>query len=87
MWPAWKSLEEVESVADAESVRDAREHPALFASDVVIMDPALPGGRDFVGAVREATGARVMVCVSDSGHEAALSALQAGRSATCARTS
>ena len=47
-------------------------------ADLVILDPALPGGKDFVAAVREATGARVIVCASDSGQEAALSALQAG---------
>ena len=71
-------LEEVESVADAERVRDAWEHPALFAADIVLVDPALPGGGDFVAAVREATGARVIVCASDSGQDAALAALQAG---------
>src|SRR3954451_5040699 len=71
-------LREVESVADAESVRDAWEHPALFAADLVLMDPSLPGGEDFVGAVREATGAAVIVCSSDTGHEAVVRALQAG---------
>jgi DNA-binding NarL/FixJ family response regulator len=71
-------LDEVESVADAERVRDAWEHPALFAADLVLLDPALPGGGDFVGAVREATGARVIVCSSDGGQEAVLAALQAG---------
>jgi DNA-binding NarL/FixJ family response regulator len=71
-------LEEVESVAEAERVRDAWEHPALFESDLVLMDPALPGGGDFVAAVREATGARVIVCASDSGQDAAIAALQSG---------
>jgi DNA-binding NarL/FixJ family response regulator len=71
-------LEEVESVAEAERVRDAWEHPALFEADLVLMDPALPGGGDFVAAVREATGARVIVCASDSGQDAAIAALQAG---------
>jgi DNA-binding NarL/FixJ family response regulator len=71
-------LEDVESVADAERVRDAWEHPALFESDIVLVDPALPGGTDFVGAVREATGARVIVCSGDSGQEAVVSALQKG---------
>jgi DNA-binding NarL/FixJ family response regulator len=71
-------LEEVESVAEAERVRDAWEHPALFETDLVLLDPALPGGGDFVAAVREATGARVIVCASDSGQDAAIAALQAG---------
>ena len=44
----------------------------------MLIDPALPGGGDFVAAVREATGARVIVCASDSGQDAAIAALQAG---------
>ena len=71
-------LEDVDSVHDAERVRDAWEHPKLFEADIVLIDPALPGGNDFVGAVREATGARVIVCSSDSGQEAVVSALQKG---------
>jgi DNA-binding NarL/FixJ family response regulator len=71
-------LEEVESVAEAERVRDAWEHPALFESDLVLVDPSLPGGADFVIGVRETVGARVIVCASESGKDAALSALQAG---------
>jgi DNA-binding NarL/FixJ family response regulator len=71
-------LEAVELVADADSVREAWEHPLLFASEIVLVDPSLPGGADFVGAVREATGARVIVCSSDCGQEAVLAALQAG---------
>ena len=71
-------LEDVESVADAERVRDAWEHPALFEADLVLVDPSLPGGSDFVAAVREATGARVIVCSSDGGQDAVLGALQAG---------
>ena len=71
-------LDDVEAVAGAESVRDAWEHPALFEADIVLLDPALPGGSDFLPAVREATGARVIVCSSDGGQEAVVGALQAG---------
>ena len=71
-------LEDVESVHDAERVRDAWEHPALFECDIVLVDPALPGGNDFVGAVPEATGAKVIVCSSDSGQDAVVGALQKG---------
>ena len=69
-------------------MRDAWEHPALFEADIVLLDPALPGGNDFLGAVREATGARVIVCSSDGGQEA-VAGRAAGRSqwAICARTS
>jgi DNA-binding NarL/FixJ family response regulator len=71
-------LEAVELVAGADGVREAWEHPGLFAADIVLVDPSLPGGSDFVGAVREATGARVIVCSSECGQDAVLSALQAG---------
>jgi DNA-binding NarL/FixJ family response regulator len=71
-------LDEVEAVADAERVRDAWEDPALFEADLVLIDPSLPGGVDFVTGVRESIGARVIVCSSESGKDAALSALQAG---------
>ena len=42
-------LEEVESVADSERVRDAWENPALFEADLVLVDPSLPGGSDRQG--------------------------------------
>lgn len=71
-------LDDVDLVAEAETVREAWEHPDLFASDIVLLDPAMPGGRDFVAAVREATGAVVIVCSSDSRQEAVHAALTAG---------
>jgi DNA-binding NarL/FixJ family response regulator len=71
-------LPRVERVADAESVREAWEHPDLFESELVILDVAVPGGPDFVGAVTEATGARVIVCTSEPSDDAVLAALQAG---------
>ena len=68
----------VEDVADAESVREAWEHPELFASELVLLDVAVAGGHDFIEAVTEATGARVLVCTSEPSDEAVLSTLQAG---------
>jgi DNA-binding NarL/FixJ family response regulator len=68
----------VEDVADAESVREAWEHPDLFASELVLLDVSVPGGHDFIAAVTEATGARVLVCASEPSDEAVLSTLQAG---------
>jgi len=52
-----EGLPEVTSVGQAESVRAAWEDHDLFASDLVLVDHAMTGGRDFVGAVGEATGA------------------------------
>jgi DNA-binding NarL/FixJ family response regulator len=71
-------LDGVEAVADAESVREAWESQGLFGADLVVLDHAMPGGRDFIGAVSEATGARVLVCTSDCSEESVLGAMQAG---------
>jgi DNA-binding NarL/FixJ family response regulator len=71
-------LDGVEGVADAESVRDAWESPGLFESDLVVLDHAMPGGREFIGAVSESTGASVLVCTSDCTEASVLAAMQAG---------
>jgi len=73
-----EGLPEVASVHQAESVRDAWESPPLFESDLVLVDHVMPGGPDFVGAVGESTGARVIVCSSHCVEDAVLAALQAG---------
>jgi DNA-binding NarL/FixJ family response regulator len=68
----------VEAVADAESVREAWEHPDLFTAQLVVLEQEVPGGRDFIGAVTEATGARVIVCTADGSEDAVHASLQAG---------
>jgi DNA-binding NarL/FixJ family response regulator len=68
----------VEGVGEAESVREAWEHPDLFASELVLLDVSVPGGHDFIPAVTEATSARVLVCTSEPSDDAVLSTLQAG---------
>jgi len=71
-------MSEVDSVAHAGSVRDAWEDPALFTADLVILDTATDGGRDFIAAAQEATDAPVLVCSSECGEGAVLAAMQAG---------
>jgi DNA-binding NarL/FixJ family response regulator len=73
-----EGLPEVESVGQVGSVRHAWEDEALFAADLVIVDHAMNGGIDFLGAVGEATGAAVVVCSSLVSEDAVLAALQAG---------
>jgi len=73
-----EALPEVESVHQAGSVRDAWESPPLFDADLVLVDHVMPGGPDFVGAVGESTGARVILCSSHCAEEAVLAAIQAG---------
>jgi DNA-binding NarL/FixJ family response regulator len=68
----------VEDVADAESVREAWEHESLFASELVLLEVSVPGGHDFIAAVAEATGARVLVCTSEASDDVVLATLQAG---------
>ena len=68
----------VEDVGEAESIREAWEHPDLFASELVLLEVAMPGGDDFISAVTEATAARVLVCTSAPSDDAVLAALQAG---------
>jgi DNA-binding NarL/FixJ family response regulator len=71
-------IDGVDAVADAESVREAWEHEALFDADLVILDHGMPGGGDFIAAATEATGAPVLVCTSDCSQENVLAAMQAG---------
>jgi DNA-binding NarL/FixJ family response regulator len=71
-------MDEVESVAHSGTVREAWEDSALFESELVILDQSIDGGLDFIAAVREATGARVIVCTSECGEGAVLAGLQAG---------
>jgi two-component system nitrate/nitrite response regulator NarL len=73
-----EAMPDVEAVARAETVRDAWEHPALLEAEVVILDPALPGGTEFIGAVREATGARVIVCTTGCDEASVRAMLHAG---------
>jgi DNA-binding NarL/FixJ family response regulator len=71
-------MPEVVSVAHAGSVREASEDPALFDADLVILDTAAAGSREFIGTVHKAAGAPVLVCASDCREEAVIVAMQAG---------
>src|SRR4051794_41975596 len=71
-------MSEVDSVAHAGSIREAWEDPALLDADLVILDTAVAGGRDFIAAVSETADARVLVCTSECGEDAVISAMQAG---------
>ena len=78
-----EALPEVASVHQAGSVRDAWESQPLFESDLVLADHLMFEGRafrgpDFVGAVGETTGARVILCSSHCSEDAVLAAIQAG---------
>jgi DNA-binding NarL/FixJ family response regulator len=69
-----EQVPEVEWVAQAATVREARQSDELAGADLVILDPQAPGSGHFIATA----GARVLVCSSDCGEDAVLAALQAG---------
>jgi DNA-binding NarL/FixJ family response regulator len=73
-----EGLPEVSAVAHAATVESAWQDPALLATDLILLDHASPGAAEFLAAVIERTGARVLVCSSDCSEEAVLASLQAG---------
>lgn len=68
----------ITGVAEAGSVGDAWTHPALQESAVVVLDHGVPGGIEFIRQVREATGARVLVCSSRGDEGEVVAAVAAG---------
>jgi DNA-binding NarL/FixJ family response regulator len=71
-------MDDVDSVAHGGSVREAWEDQALFDAEIVVLDQSVDGGVDFIAAVSEATGARVIVCTSQCDEDSVLAAIQAG---------
>jgi DNA-binding NarL/FixJ family response regulator len=71
-------VEDVSQVGECGSVEDAWAQKELAAADVVIVDPSVPGGHEFIRKVREVTGARLLVCASSTEEQDVLAAVQAG---------
>jgi DNA-binding NarL/FixJ family response regulator len=69
-------LERVESVHQADDVRCAQEHAALWEADVLIVDPSISGGPAFLVDVGE--DLHVIACTSDCDDESVISAVEAG---------
>ena len=72
------SMDEVDSVGEAAGVREAWGSRDLPEADVVLVDPEVNGGSDFIREVREKTGAAVVVCSSRTDEQDVLAAVQAG---------
>lgn len=68
----------IDGVGDAGSVADAWQHPGLQEADVVVLDHAMTGGLEFIRSVREATGARVLVCSSGDDESEVVAIVAAG---------
>jgi DNA-binding NarL/FixJ family response regulator len=71
-------LDEVESVAEADSVKEAWLTPALLASDLVLIDHEVIGATEFIAQVHETIGAHVLVCTSRSDERLVLASMHAG---------
>lgn len=71
-------MSEVDSVAEAQTIREAWADRRLPESDVVLVDPDVAGGGEFIRQVREKTGAAVVVCSSRADEQDVLAAVQAG---------
>ncbi len=73
-----ESADGIDGVGDAGSVADAWQHPGLQEADVVVLDHAMTGGLEFIRSVREATGARVLVCSSGDDESEVVAIVAAG---------
>jgi DNA-binding NarL/FixJ family response regulator len=73
-----EGVDGIETVADAATVEQAWARAELLEADVVLVDHDLHGASDFIRALRDRTGASVLVCSSRSDQRELLAAVQAG---------
>lgn len=73
-----RSLEEVGGIAEAGSIAEARDHPALPEADVVVIDYELPGADAFIRELCGVSDARTLVCTSRTDEDTLLGVIQAG---------
>jgi DNA-binding NarL/FixJ family response regulator len=73
-----EGVDGIESVADAGTVEQAWARADLLEADVVLVDHDLEGAHDFIRALRDRTGASVLVCSGRSDQRELLAAVQAG---------
>jgi DNA-binding NarL/FixJ family response regulator len=73
-----EQAEGISGVGEAGNVGEAWQHPALQEAEVIVIDHAMPGGLEFIRHVREATGARVLVCSAGNDEGDVVAAVAAG---------
>jgi len=71
-------MADVDEIDDASTIEGAWESPALAVADVVVIDPDLEGGLEFIREVRNRVGAQIVVCSATREEHAVLAAVQAG---------
>jgi DNA-binding NarL/FixJ family response regulator len=72
------AMDDVDEVGEAPSIEEAWARPDLAEADVVVLDPDLDGGYEFIRDVRERTGAQIVVCSATREEHDVLAAVQAG---------
>jgi DNA-binding NarL/FixJ family response regulator len=73
-----EGVPEVVSVCDAAGVEAAWAEPGLLEADVVLVDSGVEGVTEFIRAVRERTGASVVVCSARADQRELLAVVEAG---------
>jgi DNA-binding NarL/FixJ family response regulator len=74
-----QAMEDVDDVHEAGSLRDAWRSGTLVTSDVVVVDPDLPGGApDVIRQLRDAAGAYVVACSALCDEADIVTAVEAG---------
>jgi DNA-binding NarL/FixJ family response regulator len=73
-----RDLPEVAMLTDVAGVAEAREHAALRAADVIIIDHDAPGAHELMGELSAIGRARAIVCSSQCGEHDVLAAMRAG---------
>jgi DNA-binding NarL/FixJ family response regulator len=79
-------LPEVDSIAEAGSLEEARLHPQLPRADVVVVDHDSPGTHELIREVSATGGARVVVCSSRCSQRDVIAATRSGAVGVLSKT-
>jgi DNA-binding NarL/FixJ family response regulator len=71
-------MEDVDSTGEAATLEEAWASAGLADADVVVIDPDVDGGYQFIRDVRERVGAQIVVCSARREEDDVLAAVQAG---------
>jgi len=71
-------VSEVCGVSEAGGVGEAWKNPDLLLAEMVLIDPDMPGGIEFIRQVRESGDTLVVVCSESRDEQDVLAAVQAG---------
>jgi DNA-binding NarL/FixJ family response regulator len=75
---ALSAMSDVDEVDEASTIEEAWASPALAVADVVVLDPDLEDGYQFIRDIRERVEAQVVVCSATREEHMVLAAVQAG---------